>query len=121
MIIAVYLLVAFFVFASSIKIFAWQKMIFDTQMGMICNYGLTREHFRMIGVLELIGAVALFFSPSLIGFAGAVLIAFVSLGALTFHLRYDTWQQGIASMVTLTLSTLVAVWQRDFFLQWVGG
>jgi hypothetical protein len=106
-------LAAFFIFASSIKIFGWQKMIFETQMAMMENYGLTRHQFRLIGCVEMLGAVALFFTGGIIGVFGAALLMGVSLGALSFHFRFDTWQQGIPAMVTLTVASLLVLTHLD--------
>ena len=52
------LLSAFFLFASSIKIFGWQKFIFETQLGMFIKYGLNRQIMALVGGVELFGAVA---------------------------------------------------------------
>ena len=57
--IATGLLSAFFLFASSIKIFGWPEKIFQIQLEMFISYGLNREFMRLVGVVELFGAVTI--------------------------------------------------------------
>ncbi len=104
MIVAITILSGIFLFAAFLKITGKPKKVFDIQMVMIENYGLTREHFRLIGVIEGIGAVLIWFTSSVISPIGAGVLTCTSLGAIFFHLRYDTWKQGIPAMVTLALS-----------------
>lgn len=113
------LLSAFFLFASSIKIFGWHKKIFETQMEMMRGYGLSREQFRAIGLIELIGVILLWGTHSVVNLLGVILLAGVSMGAIIFHLRYDTWQQGIPAMVTLLLSLMVFLLQSDRLLSFI--
>ena len=48
------LLTAFFIFASSIKILGWQKMIFETQLEFFKKYGLNRTIMvSTIGLINL--------------------------------------------------------------------
>lgn len=100
------LLTAFFVFASSIKILGWQKMIFETQLEFFKKYGLNRTVMALVGFVELFGAIALWF-PSYLGVAGVLALFGTSVGAICCHLYFDTWKDGMPAMVTLTLSGIV--------------
>ncbi|WP_375753608.1 DoxX family protein [Vibrio sp. HN007] len=101
------LLSAFFLFASSIKILGWQKMIFETQMNYMHSYGFNRQILFVIGLMECFGAIAIWFYGTLVGLLGVLALLGPSLGAIFFHLRYDTPKEGAAAMVTATLSALV--------------
>ncbi|MEM7399549.1 MAG: DoxX family protein [Pseudomonadota bacterium] len=98
------LLSAFFVLTSSIKIFAWNKKVFDMQMAFMRKYGLTRQHFFAIGVIEMVSAIGLWFQDSWIAPASALALCIVSIGAIVFHLKFDTWTAGIPAFVTACLS-----------------
>lgn len=101
------LLSAFFLFAGSIKLFGWQKLIFEKQLEFFQSYGLNRQIMAVVGVVELFGATCIWFQSSEIGILGGAALLATSLGALFFHLRFDTWKNGIPAIVTLTLSSLV--------------
>ena len=106
-------LIVFFMLASSIKTLGWQKNVFETQLAFFKNYGLNRQIMFVVGCLELTGAMSLLlglagWAPELIMYLGALLLAVVSIGAIFFHLRFDSWQAGVPAMVTLTLSSYVA-------------
>lgn len=107
------LLILFFGFASSIKIWGWQKLIFSIQLSFFNSYGLSRRHMFMVGWLELTSSLALLwslvFANEMINVAGAIGIAFTSLGAIFFHLRFDTAKDAIAAILTLTLSSSLIV------------
>ncbi|ACJ30997.1 hypothetical protein swp_4350 [Shewanella piezotolerans WP3] len=105
-------LVTFFMFASSIKLLGWQKLIFETQLKFFKKYGLNRQVMFVVGLIELSGAILLsvflaIATPIWTLWLGAVLIVVTSLGAIFFHLRFDRWQDGIPAMVTLLLSLTV--------------
>jgi uncharacterized membrane protein YphA (DoxX/SURF4 family) len=100
------LLTVFFVFASSIKILGWQKMIFEAQLEFFKKYGFNRPVMAVVGFVELFGAIALWL-PSYIGIAGALALICTSVGAICCHLYFDTWKDGIPAMITLILSGLV--------------
>jgi len=107
--IAIVVLVAFFMFASSIKLLGWQKLIFETQLNFFNKYGLNRETMFLVGLIEfsgatLLGAFIALSGPEWTLWGGAGLIAVTSLGAIFFHLRFDRWQDGIPAIVTLFLS-----------------
>ncbi len=101
------LLAAFFIFAGSIKLLGWQKMIFEKQLEFFHSYGLNRQMMALVGVVELIGATSIWFQSSALGLMGAVLLLATSLGAIFFHLRFDSWKDGVPAMVTLILSGVV--------------
>lgn len=107
------LLALFFTFASSIKILGWQKFIFETQLTFFKKYGLTRIHMFLIGLIELAAAITLvssvIFEHELLNGVGALAIAFTSLGAIYFHLRFDTVKDAIPAILTLSLSTVLLV------------
>jgi hypothetical protein len=62
--IAISRLSVFFLFASSIKITGWQKMVYRTQLEMVAQYELNRYELMLFGLLELIGAVSIWFQRS---------------------------------------------------------
>ncbi|GAB5439428.1 DoxX family protein [Falsiruegeria mediterranea] len=101
------LLSAFFLFASSIKIFGWQKKVFEIQLDMFESYGLNRQIMFLVGCTELFGATTIWFQSSWIGPLGALALLCTSIGAIFCHLVFDTWKQGIPAMVTGTLSAFV--------------
>ena len=101
------LLSAFFLFASSIKIFGWQKKVFEIQLEMFESYGLNRQIMFLVGCAELFGSIAIWFQSSWIGPFGALALLGTSIGAIFCHLVFDTWKQGIPAMVTGTLSAIV--------------
>lgn len=114
------LLSAFFLFASSIKILGWQKMIFETQLAMFIKYGLNRQIMALTGVVELFGAIAIWSQGSWIGTLGALALLGTSLGAIGCHLIWDTWKEGVPAMVTGTLSAIVAWSGKDALLGFLG-
>jgi len=101
-------LFAFFSFASSIKLTGWQKKIFEIQLGFFKNYGLSRTHMFLIGLIESASALCLLLSVlidnSLLNALGAIGILFTSIGAIYFHLRFDTLKDALPAIVTLSLS-----------------
>ncbi len=110
--IAIVILIAFFMFASSIKLLGWQKLIFETQLKFFIKYGLNRKVMFLVGVIEFLGVISLSIYLALSNFEsalwlGAGLLALTSLGAIFFHLRFDRWQDGIPATVTLLLSLCV--------------
>ena len=100
------LLTTFFVFASSIKILGWQKIIFETQLSFFKKYGLNRTIMALTGFVELFGAITLWI-PSYFGIAGVLALFGTSTGAICFHLYFDTWKDGVPAMVTLILSGIL--------------
>lgn len=102
------LLIAFFLFASSIKILGWIKVIYEPQLVFFHRYGLNRAAMIMVGFVEATGALlmlaGLLLEAPLLGSVGAIFITFTSIGAMFFHFRFDTWKDAIPSMITLLLS-----------------
>lgn len=101
----------FFLFASSIKIAGWHRFIFETQLKFFRKYGLNRNHMILIGVIELSASLLLLSSFVLENdmnlAVGSVGIFLTSLGAIYFHLKYDTVKDAIPAMTTLTLSAVL--------------
>lgn len=114
------LLSAFFLFASSIKILGWQKMIFETQLAMFIKYGLNRQIMALTGFAELFGAIAIWFQGSWIGTLGALALLGTSVGAIGCHLIWDTWKEGVPAMITGTLAVVVAWSGRTALLEFLG-
>ncbi len=114
------LLSAFFLFASSIKILGWQKMIFETQLAMFIKYGLNRQILALTGFPELFGAIAIWFQGSWIGTLGALALLGTSVGAIGCHLIWDTWKAGVPAMITGTLAAVVAWSGRGALLGFLG-
>lgn len=113
------LLSLFFIFASSIKIFGWQKLIFETQREMFKSYGFNRQFMALIGFVEFFGAVTIWLNGTAVGTIGALAIAGTSAGAIFFHLVYDTWKDGIPATVTLILSTFLVWTNRGTLLDYL--
>ena len=114
------LLSAFFLFASSIKILGWQKMIFETQLAMFIKYGLNRQIMALTGFVELFGAIAIWFQGSWIGTLGALALLGTSVGAIGCHLIWDTWKEGVPAMITGALAAIVAWSGRTALLGFLG-
>ena len=114
------LLSAFFLFASSIKIFGWQKKIFEIQLGMFHSYGLNRQIMALVGCVELFGAIAIWVQSSWLGPLGALALLGTSLGAITCHLIFDSWKDGVPAMITATLSAIVLWSGLDKLLGLIG-
>lgn len=107
------LLIAFFLFASSVKMFGWVKVIFEPQLVFFHRYGLNRAAMFAVGVIEATGAVVMlmgmFTANPVLSAMGASLITLTSIGAMFFHFRFDTWKDAVPSMVTLVLSLIIAL------------
>lgn len=101
------LLPILFLFAGSIKLLGWQKMIFEKQLEFFISYGLNRKIIALVGTIELFGVIAIWFQSDIFGLLGAMALLGTSLGAICFHLRFDTWKDGIPASVTLILSGIV--------------
>jgi len=104
-------LITFFTFASSIKLLSWQAFIFKTQLDFFKKYGLNRFHMFLVGILELIAALlltgSLITEYEILRDLGALAIALTSIGAVFFHLKFDTIKDAIPALVTLTLSLIL--------------
>lgn len=113
------LLSVFFLFASSIKILGWQKTIFETQLAMFIKYGLNRLIMALIGFVELFGACAIWFQDSWIGILGTLALLGTSIGAIFFHLMFDTWKDGVPAMITGVLSATLVWFNKDLLAQFL--
>lgn len=101
------LLSAFFLFASSIKIFGWQKFIFETQLEMFIKYGLNRQIMRLVGTVELFGAIAIWFQTSWLRPLSAFAILGTSIETIGCHVNWDTWKDGIPAMIKAVWSGII--------------
>ncbi|WP_047049540.1 DoxX family protein [Vibrio mexicanus] len=115
------ILILFFTFASSIKLLGWQKYIFDTQLAFFEKYGLNRRMMGLVGVIELSASLLLILALSGSNFnlakeMGASLILVTSIGAIFFHLRFDTWRDAVPAIVTGIMSGLVLI--QSLVLLW---
>ncbi|WP_210093028.1 DoxX family protein [Ruegeria sp. HKCCSP346] len=105
--IVIALLSAFFLLASSIKLAGWQRKIFETQLAMFQSYGLNRQAMFLVGLIELFGAVTIWFQQSWLGPLGAAALLATSVGAIFCHLIFDSWKDGIPAMITAAVSASV--------------
>ncbi|MEZ8019611.1 DoxX family protein [Vibrio splendidus] len=108
------LMVMFFVLASSIKTLGWQKKVFEIQLGFFKSYGLNRMVMLLVGLVEFTGAALLILalygvSSEHTQLMGGAILGATSIGALYFHLRFDTWKDGIPAMVTLLCSSFLVL------------
>ncbi|MBW3141524.1 DoxX family protein [Ferrimonas balearica] len=103
------LLVAFFLFAGSIKLTGWQKTIFAKQLEFFLSYGLNRSVMALVGLVECVSALALVSGYIQAAALGAVSLCLTSLGAIAFHLRFDTWTNAIPALVTAGLSAILCI------------
>ena len=108
--IVISLLSVFFLLASSIKLTGWQKKVFETQLAMFESYGLNRQVMFVVGLVELFGAVCIWFHGSWLGPLGATALLATSTGAILCHLVFDTWKDGVPAIITAVLSAFV-LWQ----------
>lgn len=105
-----FILFIFFSLASTVKLFGWPKLIFDTQFQFFKKYGLNRAQMKLVGCVELSGSASLLASlfnsqyNALFNLIGAALIFTTSLGAIFFHLKFDTVKDAVPALLTLSLS-----------------
>ncbi|MDK2596723.1 DoxX family protein [Pseudoalteromonas obscura] len=113
----------FFTFASSIKILGWQKYIFETQQAFFRKYGLTRIHMFLVGIIELTAALSLLgslaYEHAILNCIGALCITLASVGAIFFHLKFDTLKDAIPAMVTLLLSSALVISNQTLLSQFL--
>lgn len=100
--------------------FGWQKMVFEKQLAFFRSYGLNRKIMFLTGVIELFGAITIWFQASIWGVIGAGAILFTSTGAIFCHLRFDSWKDGVPAMMTFTLSALVIISGRAHIFSLMG-
>jgi len=88
----------------------WQKKVFETQLAMFESYGLNRQVMFVVGLVELFGAVCIWFQGSWLSTLGTAALLATSVGAILCHLVFDTWRDGVPAIITATLSAFV-LWQ----------
>lgn len=112
------LLILFFLFASSIKILAWQNYIFETQLRFFKKYGLNRTYMFLVGLIEFLAAmlltISLIYDHEITQALGSLGIMSTSIGAIYFHLKFDTIKDAIPALITLTLSTILLLLNGAF-------
>lgn len=116
MLIITLLLIVFFTLASSIKLVGWHKAVFNTQLAFFKSYGLNRQVMFLIGIVEL-SAVVLLVVASMLSIPvamvfGSALIALTSIGAIFFHLRFDTLAAAVPAIATLSFSAAL-LWSNS--------
>ncbi len=74
---------------------------------MFVKYRLNRQIMALVGVVELFGAVVIWFQGSLLGPLGAAAPLGTSLGAIGYHLIWDTWKDAAPAMIAAALSVFV--------------
>lgn len=109
-----------FLFFGSIKVFAWQKTIFDIQMIFMHRFGINRQVYGLIGVLELISAFLLPFQGNIYGQLGACGILFTSLGAVFFHFKFkDHIADMLPAIITLVISVIIIFLNKDILISFI--
>ena len=101
------LLPVFFLFASSIKLLVWPKLIFDAQRAMFDTYCRNRPIPALVGGVGLVGAIAIWVQTSWLGTMGALAILAASAGAIGYHPIWGTWKDGVPAGIAATLSAFV--------------
>ncbi|WP_394128797.1 DoxX family protein [Shewanella maritima] len=106
-------LVFFFLFASSIKMFGWINKVFTLQLAFFKRYGLNRTAMFIVGAMEAFGALIMLsgmcIQEQLLIAIGAGFFILTSIGAMYFHFRFDTWKDAVPSIITFGLSLVVAL------------
>ena len=68
-------------------------------------------HMFLIGIIELVAVItlvsSLIFNYEILNGFGALSLAMTSLGAIYFHLKFDTFKDAIPAIVTLMLSAIL--------------
>ena len=76
------------------------------QLEMFKKFGISRQQIFLIGLVELSGTLLLWL-PEYMGFTGAFLLLGTSVGAITFHLRFEAPKDAIPAMAMMILPTVV--------------
>ena len=111
------LLVIFFLIESSIKLTGWNHYVYKAQLSFFKRYGLNKVSMFIVGLVEMCASCALIVGLIVdivyLSNLGALMIALTSIGAIYFHLRFDTAKDAIAAFITLTLSIFLLVNQMS--------
>lgn len=116
MTIAIWIIVALisfaFTFFSIVKIFGVPTKLYEEQRAVYQDrYGLNRTQVRLIGLLELFGGltILLWATPLLwVAQIGMASLIFVTIGAMTFHYRYDSvFKDGLPAVIQFVLNCSV--------------
>ena len=101
-----------FLFFGSMKITGAPATIFKEQKeNYFDNYGINRTQIRLIGLLEVIGAIAVWFwssNMSQIALFGNLLLMAVTAGAMFFHSKYDSLtKDGLPAIIQFVLNAVL--------------
>lgn len=113
------ILSSFFAFAGSIKVTGWQKQIYKIQLEFFHSYRLNRQIMFTVGLIECLGAIGVWFQSNIIGILAAAVLFMTSLGAITFHLIFDTFKNAIPACITMILSGILAWHLQDHLIKFV--
>lgn len=117
--IAIWILVALislaFVFFSIVKLFGVPTGLYNEQKEVYMGrYGLSRTQVRLIGLLEIFGglAILLWATPWLwVAQIGMATLIFVTVGAMSFHVRYDSvFKDGLPAVIQFALNSALLVY-----------
>lgn len=121
--IAIWILVALislaFVFFSMVKLFGVPTKLFEEQKEIYMGrYGLSRTQVRLIGLLEIFGGltILLWATPYLwLAQIGMATLVFVTVGAISFHARYDSvFKDGLPAVIQFVLNSSLLVYTLFF-------
>ncbi|UTW60286.1 DoxX family protein [Kordiimonas sp. SCSIO 12603] len=106
--VAAIILIIFFGFVGSIKFVGWHVEMTQNFLGYFERFGLNRELMAIVGAIETFSAVTLvLYRRHWIASYGALGIMITSIGAIGFHLIYDSVAEAIPAIATYALSTYV--------------
>ncbi len=108
-----------FLLIGTVKVTGQPQSVIEFQMTeYFIPFGLNRQRAFLIGMAELFGSITIWFHRKhWIGLVGAATLVVVTSGALTFHLTFDTFQQGTPALVMLILSALILTLAGREYLQ----
>lgn len=104
-----------FGFFSIVKIAGVPDSLFqDAKEAIIDRYGISRGGMRLIGLMELTGAIlvlaGVFENFTQLGQVGNGILMIVTAGAMYFHNRYDSvMKDGLPAVIQFTLNTILLI------------
>jgi len=105
----VWVLSAFFAVSGAVKVTGKPVALADRQLNRYFRpYGFNERVMRAIGVIEVIGAVAVwFYDTDALGLAAPTLLVAITLGAIFFHIRNDRVRHAVPATIMFVLSLTV--------------